>query len=269
MDGTPSRQPSQTTSGWLPFFRDDMSPTPTFLTLINDIFTYLDPANNGNLEPEILSQLQDDMGMPAKENACKHIISLRINHVIDTHRLFPFTGKSALQESKESNADKSLKSIFDMFSIEHVLLLRTRPVIQLAGVGNSAAGFARSFRNAVVPQVSHQGPMPAITRRGFIELFTINQLSEPSTEWAALSRALRKYQLPKYAAWGDIPRHVLPEMPHPGMVQRVENIKSYALQKSLEAVEAARANAMTRARGRQAALDILGNTRTEYVYRYR
>lgn len=170
--------------------------------------------------------------------------------------------------SKESNADKSLKNIFDMFSIEHVLLLRTRPVIQPAGGSGSSSGLARAFRSAIVPQVSHQGPMPAITRRGFIELFSINQLSEPSTEWAALSRALRKYRLPRYAAWGDMPRSVLPEIPHPGMVQRVENIKKYALQKGLDTLEAARVDAMIRARGHQAALDILGNTRTEYVRRY-
>lgn len=68
------RQAPQTTSGWHPFFRDDMSPTPTFVTLMNDLFTYLDPANNGNLEPEVLSQLSDDMGVPIKENGCKLMI---------------------------------------------------------------------------------------------------------------------------------------------------------------------------------------------------
>jgi len=218
-----------------------MSPTPTFLALMNDIFTYLDPANNGNLVPEVLSQLQDDMGRPVKDNGWKS--DLRVSQ----------SGRV----SKESTADQSLKNIFDMFSIEHVLLLRTRPVIQPAGGSGSE----------VVRQVSHKGPMPAITRRGFIDFFSINQLSEPSTEWAALSRALRKYELPKYVAWGDMPRSVLPEIPHPAMVQRVENIKNYAIQKSLRELEAARVAAMIRARGNQAALDIIGNTRTEYVYR--
>jgi hypothetical protein len=238
--------------GWQPFFQNDMSPTPLFLTLMNDIFTYLDPANNGNLEPEALTRLMDDMGQPASDDAWK----------------------SGLQESfgvsKESNGDKALKNVFDLFSIEHVLLQRTRPALSPAGGGGSGGGFGfgRALRNAVSPQVSHQGPMPAITRKGFVELWTINLLVEPPEQWACLSRALRKYQFPKYAGWGDLPRTVLPAMPDPGMLRRVEDVKQYAQMKGQQVLQAAQMSAMISAQANRAAVDAVGGTRTEYVYRY-
>lgn len=60
----------QTATQWQYFYNADSSPTPFYLGLINDIFTYLDPANNGNLEPETLSRFLDDMGYSIQENAC-------------------------------------------------------------------------------------------------------------------------------------------------------------------------------------------------------
>ncbi|KAF5327532.1 hypothetical protein D9619_004367 [Psilocybe cf. subviscida] len=245
-----ARQPLPT-MGWQPFFLNDMSPSPTFLTLMNDLFTYFDPANNGNLEPEALSRFLIDMGQPANEDAWT----------------------SGLQESfgcsKESNGDKALKNVFDLFSIEHVLLQRTRPVIKPAGgSGGGGLGFGRSLRNALSPQVSHQGPMPAITRKGFIEFFTINFLTEPSEQWACLSRALRKYQLPKYAGWGELPRSVLPAMPDPGMLRKVQSVQQYAQMQGQQALQAAQMGAMISAQANRAAVDAVGGTRTEYVYGY-
>lgn len=59
-----------TTPGWQPWFSPDSSPTPAFTTLINDIFTHLDPSNVGNLVPETFSRFEDDMGRLLHENAC-------------------------------------------------------------------------------------------------------------------------------------------------------------------------------------------------------
>lgn len=58
-------------TGWQPFFNADSSPSPMFITLMNDIFTYLDPTNLGNLVPETFSRFLDDMGYLPHENACK------------------------------------------------------------------------------------------------------------------------------------------------------------------------------------------------------
>ena len=58
-------------SGWGPFFLPDMTPTLTYTSLANEIFTYLDPQNVGILVPEALSRFLDDMGYLSDENYCK------------------------------------------------------------------------------------------------------------------------------------------------------------------------------------------------------
>lgn len=66
------QEPSATGStGWRPFFRADMSPSPSFITLMDDVFTYLDPQNHGNLEPDIFSRFLDDLGFATHENTCE------------------------------------------------------------------------------------------------------------------------------------------------------------------------------------------------------
>jgi hypothetical protein len=55
---------------WQPFFLADMSPTPTFVTLSNDIFAYLDPSNSGFLTPEAYSRFLDDQDYLPHENVC-------------------------------------------------------------------------------------------------------------------------------------------------------------------------------------------------------
>lgn len=65
--------PANAMTGWQPFFYPDSAPTPLFVQLMNDIFSYLDPRNTGNLVPETFSRLLDDMGYQTHENACKSI----------------------------------------------------------------------------------------------------------------------------------------------------------------------------------------------------
>ena len=65
----PSNSPGSG-SAWQPWFHPDSSPTDAYTTLMNDIFTYLDPTNVGNLVPETLSGFLDDMGYLAHDNAC-------------------------------------------------------------------------------------------------------------------------------------------------------------------------------------------------------
>lgn len=74
---TPS--PAVTEQRWQLFFYADMSPTPTFVTLLNDIFTYLDTSNSGYLIPEAYSRFEDDMGCLPHENTCKSqaVMSIR------------------------------------------------------------------------------------------------------------------------------------------------------------------------------------------------
>lgn len=57
-------------AGWQPWFHPDSSPTDAYITLMNDIFTHLDPTNVGNLVPETFSGFLDDLGYLTHENAC-------------------------------------------------------------------------------------------------------------------------------------------------------------------------------------------------------
>lgn len=67
-NGAPPRMVDQR---WQPFFLPDMTPTPTFTTLLNDIFSYLDSSNSGYLVPEAYSRFLDDLGYVGQENSCK------------------------------------------------------------------------------------------------------------------------------------------------------------------------------------------------------
>ncbi|KAF8065071.1 hypothetical protein FPV67DRAFT_167847 [Lyophyllum atratum] len=192
----PAAAPTLGGSGWQPFFSPDMTPTQTYTTLMNDIFSYLDPANTGNLLPETFSRFLDDMGYLTHENAWK-------TGLIATFNM-----------SQESNADKTLKNAFDLFSIDHILLQRVQPPhVDRTGLTSTLrsvlGGFSPSFQ-------APSPPMPAITRKGFVDITVIEVLCDPSREWGNLNRMLRKYDLPRYRGWGDLPRSVLPVRPGSG-----------------------------------------------------
>jgi hypothetical protein len=63
-------------SRWQPFYHPDQSPTPAFITLLDDIFTYLDPSNLGYLVPETYSCFIDDMEATPNYNQCMYRIAL-------------------------------------------------------------------------------------------------------------------------------------------------------------------------------------------------
>ena len=65
-------QAFRSTSGsrWKPFFDSDMSPTPIFTTLMDNLFSYLDSSNSGLLYPEVISGFLEDSGCPPRNNIC-------------------------------------------------------------------------------------------------------------------------------------------------------------------------------------------------------
>lgn len=161
-------------SGWQPFFLPDMTPSSTYTTLMNDIFSYLDPSDSGHLLPETFSRYLNDM-----------------RNLPDG---LPWT-----------SSDKHLKIGFDLFSIDYKLLPRvqSRP--------NDPASSVPS--------------MPAITRRGLIEISAIEMLAAPSPQWGKMSGLLRKYDLPRYRGWGELPRSVLPATPHQETLDRLARVQ--------------------------------------------
>lgn len=125
---------------------------------------------------------------------------------------------------------------------------------------------------AYQPSMSHsmapkKGLMPLLTRKGFIDITTIEVLADPSKEWGHLRRALQMYDLPAIRGWGDLPRNVLPDYPDERMLQRVKNVTAFAQAKGQEELAAAQVEAQIRAQGRQNAIDLISDTR--YVYTYR
>ena len=77
---TGSTSTSPNSSRWKLFFYPDMNPTPTFTTLLGDIFSRLDPTNSGYLVPEVYSRFLDDLDYLPHENACTYLLI----HFLDT-----------------------------------------------------------------------------------------------------------------------------------------------------------------------------------------
>ncbi|KAG6852975.1 hypothetical protein C0991_007786 [Blastosporella zonata] len=216
---------------------------------MNDIFSYLDPQNTGVLLPETFSRFLDDMGYLPHENAWKAGLNATFN------------------QSAESNADKTLKNAFDLFSIDHQLLQR------IQGPHADPTGLTQTLRGVLggaFPLSTREPapPMPAITRKGFVDITVIEVLCDPSREWGNLSRMLRKYNLARYSGWGDLPRNTIPAMPDQAMLDRVAGVTAFSKQKGERELEQARMNAQIRARGNQIAVDLLDGTRREYRYVY-
>ncbi|KAG6888770.1 hypothetical protein C0995_006099 [Termitomyces sp. Mi166 len=76
--------------------------------------------------------------------------------------------------------------------------------------------------------------MPAITRKGFIDVTSIDLLIEPSQQWEHMNRVLKKYNLPIYQHWGALPRDVLPSVPEQVMLDRVMNVAAITRKKALK-----------------------------------
>ncbi|KAF9467470.1 hypothetical protein BDZ94DRAFT_1040999 [Collybia nuda] len=234
---------------WQIFVHADMSPTPVCVTLLNDIFTYLDPSNTGYLRPEVYSRFEDDMGCLPHENTWKAGMA------------------GAVGMSQEAAGDKFLKNAFDLFSIEHIIQQRTQ--LSQGGSNKRASQFQRALGTVFNPMGAQvaQASMPLLTRKGFIDVVMIEVLSDPSKSWGSFSRLLRKYDLPRYRTWGELPRSVLPAEPDPRMLQRVASATGASKQQGETALADAQAVALLSARANQIAVDAIGADDRRY-YRY-
>lgn len=172
------------------------------------------------------------------------------------------TGTSEI--SKEAAGDKFLKKAFDLFSIEHILQQRVQP--SQGNPKKRGSQFQRALGTMFTPAAA-QGPMPLLTRKGFIDITMIEVLSDPSKSWANFSRLLRKYDLPRYRSWGELPRSVLPAEPDQRMLQRVASATNASKQQGERALADAHAAAVFSARANQIAVDAVGADDRRY-YRY-
>ncbi|KAJ7664569.1 hypothetical protein DFH06DRAFT_1324113 [Mycena polygramma] len=231
--------------GWAPFFTVDMAPTPVFVKLMTAILAYLDTGRTGHLVPEAFSRFLDDQAYIGEANTWKANLIPQVGQVM------------------EDVADAALKRVYDLFSIEYIL--RPRPRNPNAPVDDLTRQL-QALGTAPPASVSG-GLMPLMTLKGFIDITTVEMLSDPSAEWGSISRAVKVYDLPEVRAWGDIPRSVLPDEPDPRMKARVARATAVSREQGARELEAAQVRAMFQAQASQNVLDLFDDRRHYYTYR--
>ncbi|KAJ7461183.1 hypothetical protein FB451DRAFT_1371420 [Mycena latifolia] len=174
-------------TGWGPFFLADLSPTPIFTTLMRTLFTHLDPRRTGALTPEAYSHFLIDQGYVGQDNTWNANLIAGVG------------------QTKEEVADAALRRVFDLFSIEYSLSKRARPPnAPVDALTRTLQAFGTSIGTNVVPPPVSGGLMPLLTLPGFIEITTIEILSDPSAEWGKLSRALKAVRPARAARVGPV-----------------------------------------------------------------
>ena len=145
-------------------------------------------------------------------------------------------------------ADKVLKEVYDIFSINYV----TGERAQALQVSASPARFGHVFHSGAMSSFTPSttpGPMPLLTRKGFLDVAVIEVLCDPSRQWRTMSRMLRQFNLPQYKGWGDLPRDVLPDHPDQRMVERVADLTGLAKAKATRELAATQMGLMLATRG--------------------
>jgi hypothetical protein len=175
----------------------------------------------------------------------------------------------------EDLADYELRTVFENFTIEHVLRPRAAPPNN--DLGNMVSSLSGSIgrrlssqlaSSLAIPRISG-GMMPMVTRKGFIDITTIELLGEPARGPLLIDRIVRYYPLKDpWSQWGDCPRQILPDEIPKELAERVARISAFSKRQAAERIEAKRVELAFRQQGRQNALDLLDPPGTKYVYRY-
>jgi hypothetical protein len=142
-----------------------------------------------------------------------------------------------------SIADKVLKEVYDIFSIDYIPGTRAQAPRQVSA---NPTRFGRIFNPSVMAPFtpSPSTPVPLLTQKGFLQVAVIEVLCDPSRQWGAMSRMLKKVDLPQYRGWGDLPRNVLPDHPDQRMVERVADSTAFIKMKSARELAAAQMGLM-------------------------
>jgi hypothetical protein len=163
-------------------------------------------------------------------------------------------------------ADFELKQAYDNFSIDYVVA--PRPQNQGSDVADLTSSFSGLLNSAVQSNVSASATsalgnqMPMLTRKGLLDITTVEVLYDPSKGWGNLNRALLQYRL--YQERGPIPRSVIPEYPPPEIMERVKRISMLSKAKADQMLAANAAQHRLAAQGRENALDLIDGPRYYY-----
>jgi hypothetical protein len=141
-------------------------------------------------------------------------------------------GKAALQPTfnlaKESVADKAFQNTLEILLIDHRLQER----VQNDDSSKTTAQFQKFLRPDLASRCV-PGPMPLLTRQGFFDLTNYDIQCDPSKEWGRWRCVLKKYNLPRYRGWGDLPRAAFPDLPDQELIDATKQLVQLWQQKQL------------------------------------
>jgi hypothetical protein len=84
-NGYGQNQPPISGGGWTPLYSYDGTPTPIFMTMMQQLFACLDPQRTGYVGPEMYSSFLEAQGVPPQHNICRSIPTL-----LHKNELFPY-----------------------------------------------------------------------------------------------------------------------------------------------------------------------------------
>lgn len=244
---SPSPPYPYSSASWIPLFTEDMKPSASFLRLIEELFSHLDPQRTGYLSPEAVSEYVDVCGAPPSHNVWK-------------------TSRSKNPQYGYDMADRELADHFTAYAVDFALRPRTPPTIPVKSPLDPLSylpAAQRSAMSAFMPAQSTYantlsgGRKPMLSFRGWADLTICSVLLNPSASCGQLNRAMQAFQLPIWREWGDIPRDMLPLAPYQPEVERVRVLLEGARLNAEQEVDAVHARLKLEQRGQENALDLL------------
>ena len=159
-----------------------------------------------------------------------------------------------------------MKQAYDNFSIDYVVAPRLES--QGSDVADLASSFSGLLNSTVQDNINISATsalgnqMPMLTRKGLLDITTVEVLYDPSKGWENLNRALLHYHL--YPERGPIPRNVIPEHPPAEIMERVQRISVLSKVKADQLLAANAAKHRMETQGRENALDLIDGPRYYY-----
>jgi hypothetical protein len=188
--------------------------------------------------------------------------------------------------SADDRADFELRTEYENFSIEHTLKHRPNAtpgnhMIDYIDSKNYNPKFAQMLKKSRKNETLSDGMMPMLTWSGFVRMFTMESLYQPSIGWAHFNRIAQHYGI--WRQWGDLPRTMLPDGPPADLAAEIQVIaqqtteRAAARQAAMLQNSTARASSIInanaarlalQAQGENNALRLLDPPGTRYIYRY-
>lgn len=175
--------------------------------------------------------------------------------------------------NREDVADFELRTVYENWSIHHTLHKRSsvpnrdmENVMMPAIGGMIGSAMSKMMKQTMQQRSMSGGMMPMISRKGFIDLMTIEIVGEPSKGWLQLNRMARHYNV--WCQWGDVPREMLPEFAPQDLVDRCKRLTEFSQQRATERLHALEVQMQIQKQGREAALRLVDPPGTTYHYTY-